>query len=365
LKLKPKFKYGLANYNIAEEIEALTDVFSGLNGKRVDSPDWDLLWYFKHEPPAELYKNISGLRRINHIPGIDVITNKWNLYTNLSRYWKTASFDQETDHIHRYFPDSWRHPEDLEEIKHRLQGQSEKPLILKLMNTANGVAMKLIQHEDELPVDGRWLVQEYIDDPHLINDRKYILQVFLLITSCDPLTAFLYQDGEADLAVLPYSKDPEQRKNPGIHIATTVLQTRQADFDLAKHCLTLKQWREHVAETTNATHVWAGIETILKESLRAVAEPLRETAKEQLAHPEQCFELLAVDIMLDSELKPWLIECNRSASMQTEFSGYLKSALLKDALGLILERRQVISDTPAGQTAPPPASEFGGFKRII
>ncbi len=359
------FKYGLADFNDSNEIKTLIDSFTNLGGQRTDSPDWDLLWYFKHEPPTELYKNISDLRRINHIPGIHVLTNKWNLFTHLSRHWETGGLDNKTNPIHRYFPNSWKYPEEEEEIRRRLQRQPEKPLILKLMNTANGVAMELLQHENELPGHGQWLAQEYLDDPHLINGRKYILQVFLLITSSDPLTAYLYRDGEANLAVQPYSTDPEQRKNPGIHIATTVLQAHQADFDLAKHCLTLKQWREHVAETTNATHLWTEIETILKETLRAVAEPLRETANEQLAHPEQCFELLAVDIMLDSTLKPWLIECNRSASMQTQYSGYLKSALLKDALGLILERRQTLSDTPTGQAAPQSASEFGGFKRII
>lgn len=361
---KAKFKYGLADIYSADEMQALIDAFTALDGAQVDSPDWDMLWYIAHEPPAELYKNISGLRRINHIPGISVLTDKWKLYTNLRRHWETVGLDKKTDYIHRYFPESWKLPEKKEDIKQHLQEQPEKPLILKMIYAISGIEMKLIKHGDELPADDEWLVQEYIENPHLINKRKYILQLFLLITSSDPLTAYLYQGGVADLAVQPYSTDPEKWNNAGIHIATTILQTHQTGFGLAKHCLTLKQWREHVAETTDVNRVWAEIETILRETLHAVAEPLRETAKNLLAHPEQCFELLAVDIMLDSTLKPWLVELNRSASMNPKYTRDLKPALLKDALGLILDRRQTLAVMPTDQSSEP-LSHFGAFERLI
>ncbi|MCK5361054.1 MAG: hypothetical protein KAJ95_10535 [Gammaproteobacteria bacterium] len=362
---KSTFKYGLADIDNADEIQALIDAFTALGGERVDSPDWDILWYISHEPPPELYKNISGLRRINHIPGISVLTDKWELYTNLKHHWLTAGLDKKTDYIHRYFPESWKLPEEKEKIRQQLKILPEKPLILKMMDAANGIGMKLITHEEGLPGNGQWLAQTYIDDPHLINDRKYILQVFLLITNSDPLTVYLYQDGVADLAVQPYSSDPANWNNTGIHIATTILQTHQDGFDLAEHCLTLNQWREHVAETTDGKRVWAEIETLLMETLHAVQEKLAKTAKGQLSHPEQCFELLAVDVMLDSTLKPWLIECNRSAGMQSKYSGELKPALLKDTLGLVLNRRQDLIGTPDNEADPEPLSEFAGFKRLI
>lgn len=365
LEHKAKFKYGLADVNSADEMQALIDAFTALDGERVDSPDWDLLWYTNQEPPSELYKNISSQRRINHIPGINVLTNKWELYSNLRHHWPTVGLDEKTDHTHRYFPESWKLPEDKDKVRQRLQNQPGKLLILKLINSANGLGMKLLQREEELPDNGHWLVQEYLEDPHLINGRKYILQVFLLITNSELLSVYLYQDGVADLAVLPYSKDPGQWNNTGIHIATTILQSQQDGFDLAKHCLTLKQWREHVAKNADVDHVWKEIKIILRETLFAVAEPLRETTSNLLEHPEQCFELLAVDIMLDSKLKPWLIECNRSAGMQSKYSGELKPALLKDALGLVLNRRQDLIDTPVSQTDSEPLSEFAGFKRLI
>lgn len=364
MKLETKFKYGLADITIPSEKQALTDAFCALGGEPTDGPNWDILWYNTHEPPVELYKNISALRRINHIPGIYALTDKWELYKNLSHHWQKSGLDKKADSSHRYFPKSWKLPENKEEIKQQLQNQPEKPLILKRLYAVNGVAMKLIKHGDELPVDDEWIVQEYIENPHLINDRKYILQVFLLITSSDPLTVYIYQNGVADLAVQAYSSEPEQWNNAGMHIATTILQIRQPGFDLAEHCLTFKQWQTHIEKTDHKNHVWPDIETILKNTLNAVIEPKSENAA-LLNHPEQCFELLAVDIMLDSTLKPWLIECNRSASMIPQYTGMLKPALLKDTLGLILKRRQTLSGVPVGQAAPESVPEFGDFKRII
>ncbi|MCK5361056.1 MAG: hypothetical protein KAJ95_10545 [Gammaproteobacteria bacterium] len=359
------FKYGLVESGQTVENKVLLGAFKALEGQRTKGPDWDLLWYFGKEPPADLYKNISTERRISHVPGIAAIAHKWHLFNNLKHHWERVGLDQKHDQIHRFFPDAWLLPEDNKELSSLLQQQPDKSLILKPLKSSMGRGIELLQREDQLPDYGKWLAQEYIENPHLINNRKYTLRLFLLITSAAPLTAYLYRDGVVDLAVQPYSTDKNKRHNPAIHIANGALQSTFPEFDVKKHCMDLGQWRTHVTKNDNAEQVWKDIEAILKETLIAISAPLRESSMSQLAHPEQCFELLGVDIMLDSELKPWLIECNRTPSMTTEYSGDLKPNLLKDTLGLVLDRRQLLIDTPDGKPAPQPVSNFGGYKRII
>ena len=49
-----------------------------------------------------------------------------------------------------------------------------------------------------------------------------------------------------------------------------------------------------------------------------------------------CFEILGFDIIIDANMKPWLLEVNSSPalSMETNIDHLVKPALIKDALGL-------------------------------
>lgn len=66
----------------------------------------------------------------------------------------------------------------------------------------------------------------------------------------------------------------------------------------------------------------------------------------QTKEPDCCFELLGFDIMLDGNLKPWMIEVNHTPSFNadTEVDEKIKFELLKDTLDIIqlsVENRKV------------------------
>lgn len=54
-------------------------------------------------------------------------------------------------------------------------------------------------------------------------------------------------------------------------------------------------------------------------------------------HRNNCFEIFGFDILLDSDLKPWLIEVNLSPSLSTDspLDHSIKAQLLTDAFNLI------------------------------
>ena len=52
---------------------------------------------------------------------------------------------------------------------------------------------------------------------------------------------------------------------------------------------------------------------------------------------QSCFQILGFDILLDSTLKPWLLEVNQSPSFKTDsqLDCRIKSALIHDTLKLL------------------------------
>ena len=50
-----------------------------------------------------------------------------------------------------------------------------------------------------------------------------------------------------------------------------------------------------------------------------------------------CFQILGFDVMIDEDLKPWLIEVNHAPSLATEsaFDLTVKESLVKDTINLL------------------------------
>ena len=46
-----------------------------------------------------------------------------------------------------------------------------------------------------MPTDTSVVVQRYISRPYLINDTKFDMRIYVLVTSFHPLVLYLYQDG--------------------------------------------------------------------------------------------------------------------------------------------------------------------------
>ena len=79
---------------------------------------------------------------------------------------------------------------------------------------------------------------------------------------------------------------------------------------------------------------------ILKSIISGEHYVLQAMKKMQL-HRNNCFEVFGYDILLDSELKPWLLEVNLSPSLACEspLDTTIKANLIADTLNLVGVRR--------------------------
>ena len=80
------------------------------------------------------------------------------------------------------------------------------------------------------------------------------------------------------------------------------------------------------------------IEDVIIKSIISVEFPVNSACKMFVPHRRNCFELYGFDILIDSDLKPWLLEVNLSPSLNcdTVIDMKIKSALICDLLNLVI-----------------------------
>ena len=62
------------------------------------------------------------------------------------------------------------------------------------------------------------IVQEYIPNPLLIDDLKFDVRIYVLMTSIEPLKLYIFEDGLVRFSTEKYSSRMEDLANVFIHL---------------------------------------------------------------------------------------------------------------------------------------------------
>lgn len=63
----------------------------------------------------------------------------------------------------------------------------------------------MIDDINEVPLNETLVISRYIDNPLLINELKFDLRLYVLVTSFDPLKIYIYNEGLVRFASEPYN----------------------------------------------------------------------------------------------------------------------------------------------------------------
>ena len=87
--------------------------------------------------------------------------------------------------------------------------------------------------------------------------------------------------------------------------------------------------------------LWSRIYDLVIKTLLCSENYVQASMKKSGVGRTNCFELLGFDVLIDSDLKPWLLEVNLSPSFATDapLDMAIKSQLLIDTLNLVGVKR--------------------------
>uniref|UniRef100_A0A8C2AD96 Tubulin tyrosine ligase-like family, member 7 n=1 Tax=Cyprinus carpio TaxID=7962 RepID=A0A8C2AD96_CYPCA len=294
---------------------------------RDDDETANLIWNdssVQHEKIAEL----RNYQRINHFPGMGEICRKDCLARNMAKMIKSQPQE------YSFIPKTWIFPAECTQfqnyVKELKRKRKQKTFIVKPANGAMGHGISLIRNYEKLPVQDHFIVQEYLDKPFLMEGYKFDLRFYILVTSCDPLRVFLYNDGLVRMGTEKYHTPNESNLNQlYMHLTNYSVNKHNENFErdetVDKGSKRSIGWFTEFLRTNDydVAKFWGDVSELVVKTL-IVAEPHVLHAY-RMCRPGQppgsasiCFEVLGFDIILDRKLKPWLLEINRAPSFGTD-----------------------------------------------
>ncbi|XP_067942890.1 probable tubulin polyglutamylase TTLL2 [Watersipora subatra] len=316
--------------------EVLKEVFNEKGWTEYDEEvhndlQWNVWWKTSRFKTSD-YNQLHSWQRVNHCPKTTGITRK----DCLARLLKL----QQALHgsAYNFAPLSFILPNDYRKFTQECirladKGSKGSCWICKPADMSRGRGISIIRELSELQYDTNTIVQQYITSPFLIHGYKFDIRLYAVVTSYHPLIVHLYNDGIARFSCEKY--DLSSLGNIYAHLTNTSINKHSSSYHVDKAGIgqgskwTVKQLRHYLHQRhVNDRDLWWKIIAIVNLTL---IPQISEVPK-----VNNCFELYGFDILIDKDLKPWLLEVNFSPSLNTDCpADGVKKNMLSDLIDLM------------------------------
>lgn len=339
-------------------LKALIEKNKEYGWKEATGMNGDIMWSGLDIPWEDIY--IAKELKLNRIPGMKTLSHKktTGFYLNKFREYYPEQFD--------FYPRTFLIPEELEKFREYKEENPDKLFIAKPTSGSQGDGIILVRKFSDLPLSSytsnEMVVQEYLDKPLLHDGKKFDLRIYVLVSNVKPMLAFLNEEGLARFCTENYAPPTRDNlKNSYMHLTNYSLNKLSANYKYTEECTEINDGSKRTLAS-----LWKGLEKdgVSKDEIIDNIKPLLQRLLVSLQPIIQfnynsafegkdnghCFHVLGVDILIDQDLKPWLLEINANPSLnighedQTDpkakeiispVDKYVKEKVVEDALLIV------------------------------
>lgn len=320
-----------------------------------------------HVPDAEIsvfwsrafFPKLSALlpaQKVNWLPGMSEICRKDWLGAHLTRFQRKWGIESAA-----FWPESFNLPTEWSLFQDAFRA-NPIPYILKPPLAARGEGIRLYAKEGDAEEHDAFitekipLAQRYIPNPLLFHGTyKMSIRFYVALTSIDPLRIYVYRHGLVRICSTPYVFDDFENllvhlTNYDLHITNEQVfvdamkdQTAECKLDGLR-----ADWKELKRSLASKGHdmkrMWAEIQDLIAKSFIAAETPLTRAIKTHVKTRGTAYEVTGFDVLLDDQLKPWLLEVNHTPSLcpHTDLENNIKRNMLRSLYQLVdVERNHV------------------------
>ncbi|XP_072125491.1 polyglutamylase complex subunit TTLL1-like [Mobula birostris] len=327
-----------------------------------ENENWNFYWMnvqtIRNAFSVENGYRLSDDQIVNHFPNHYELTRKDLMVKNIKRYRKEldkegsplAGKDENGKYIHLDFiPVTFMLPADYNMFVEEFRRNPCSTWIMKPCGKAQGRGIFLINKLSQIkkwsrdnktssfvtnPSKEIYVISLYIDNPLLIAGKKFDLRFYVLVTSFRPLKCYLYKLGFCRFCTVKYTPNVNELDNVFVHLTNVAIQKHGDDYNSIHGgkwtVANLKLYLESTRGKKVTDNLFDEIHWMIVHSLKAVAPVI--------TNDKHCFECYGYDIIIDSKLKPWLIEVNASPSLaaSTASDRIMKYNLINDTLNVVV-----------------------------
>ncbi|CAI2347509.1 unnamed protein product [Caenorhabditis sp. 36 PRJEB53466] len=299
----------------------------------VDESLFHVGYWGRHLKSAQ-YRTLQPHQKVNHFPGAFHIGRKDRLWMHIQQ--QQQRFAQDFD----IMPFTYILPNDRAELLRYLEEDATRHVIVKPPASARGTGIQVTRKPKDFPTTATLVAQHYVERPLTINRAKFDLRLYAYVPTFEPLRVYIYEQGLVRFASVPYTHCVSNISNKYMHLTNYSInklaeQDGVANKPVPKWSLT-HLWDYFDEQGIARGEIQRQIEDVIVKAFISCEKPIRDHMTRFLSQEFICYELFGIDILLDENLKPWLLEVNISPSLHsgTPLDVAVKAPLAKDVLNL-------------------------------
>ena len=345
----------------------------------------NLIWKLMHPNKMKmLIRNIHLNQKYNHYISTFHLGRKDNLYKHF-KYYKRL-FPE----MYNYAPATFILPTDGPDFEVEYKKNKKALWIVKPVNLSRGRGIHLLKGESEFRSlykkstqlsFPQYLISRYIDKPHLINNKKYDLRLYILVASFTPLRIYLYNNGLVRFATEDYQRG--DLDNVYIHLTNYSINKNNLKYKLNNNIQkqqceifpreeteteaegglegdlfnieegeneddnladddsnkwSLIEYRNHftkLGESHIMEMIWSQIEAIVIKTIISVSKEYYKNIYPSKIN--NSFELYGFDILIDENYRAWIMEVNVNPSLHctSPLDLSIKTDLISDIFNVV------------------------------
>ena len=231
------------NYNVKYRAATYNNILTHSN----KNWNYNYLWMFYNH-----YSQNSGINLKNNKYQLEGKFPLDNTYKDgLNRFYnkQKAKFPED----YNYIPETYIFPDQKNEIFEKFRDYHYNPKDVWLFKPARnsfGYGIKIIDNYNDIKDDKnkRYLISRYIMNTLLINNKKFDMRAYILVTGMNPLKIYFYRDGYLKISVKDFTLAHEHINDGCIHITTS---------DTNLKCFEGKEYKNDKDIYDEKSHFWS------------------------------------------------------------------------------------------------------------
>ena len=319
-------------------------VWEGLTEAGMSTEDKEkcslLIWHDSLKD-CDFFSPLQPWQIVNRIPCINILCRKTPFAYLLQR------MKNKFPDFYTFMPQSFILPAQRQDFLNEVE-KGEKAYIYKPDSSSQGAGIIIVKpgEKKEIPEDDLAVVQEYVES-YLINEKKFDLRLYVLVASLNPLRIYVYRNGLARFCSAKYQIDKSD--NLFSKLTNVSLNSENPDTEISEVSQLISDIIPILKEQgVDIKALWQRIDNAVVLTILSAHRNL--TVAEKLHCPvigyPRCFQILGVDILLDQDLNPWVLEVNNRPSLD-----YYRGKERRMKVGMIRDAAQLAVPMGRAQSA--------------